>query len=145
MKKITIYTDGACSGNPGPGGWAALLMYQEVQKTISGHNPHTTNNQMELLAVIEALKVLKSKCSVALYTDSEYVRKGITEWIFKWQQNNWKTAGKKEVKNIELWQELLKQTNKHEISWHWVKGHSNDYYNDMVDELAVKASKPGGI
>ena len=143
MKKITIYTDGACSGNPGPGGWAAVLIYKDKEKHISGHKKDTTNNRMELLSVIKALETLKETCEVSIYTDSQYVKRGMEEWIHTWQKNNWRGSSKKEIKNIDLWQELLECTKPHKISWHWVKGHSNDKYNDMVDDLAVKASKSG--
>lgn len=140
-KEIKIYTDGACSGNPGMGGWGAVLIYGKVEKPISGFNEMTTNNQMELKAVIEALKSLKSKeHKIEIYTDSVYVKDGITKWIDNWQKNGWKTASKKPVKNKELWMELYdltfnKFTNK--IEWHWVKGHNNDPYNELADSLAV--------
>ncbi|MBN1783539.1 MAG: ribonuclease HI [Alphaproteobacteria bacterium] len=137
MKKITIYTDGACSGNPGKGGWGAVLLYGEHQKDLSGYAAHTTNNQMELTAVIESLKTLKEKCTVALYTDSTYVKDGMTKWIFNWEKNNWRTANKKPVKNKELWQALQEQVNRHDIEWHWVKGHSGDQWNEHVDNLAT--------
>ncbi|MCT4552724.1 MAG: ribonuclease HI [Alphaproteobacteria bacterium] len=135
--KIKIYTDGACSGNPGIGGWGAILIYGNKEKEISGGNPETTNNQMELTAVIEALKILKKDCQIELYTDSKYVMDGITKWIHNWQKNNWKTAAKKPVKNKELWQDLVKETSKHEINWNWIKGHNGDKYNEIADTLAV--------
>jgi len=134
--QIEIYTDGACSGNPGPGGWGAILLYKDHEKKISGHKKETTNNQMEITAVIEALKCLKKPSQLKLYTDSKYVMDGITKWIFNWKKNNWRTANKKPVKNYELWQELDQESNKHEIEWIWVKGHSGDTYNEIVDELA---------
>ncbi len=136
MKKIILYTDGACSGNPGKGGWGAVLLYGDHQKDLSGYSEHTTNNKMELLAVIKALEVLKEKCEVAIYTDSKYVKDGMTKWILNWIKNNWKTANKKPVKNKELWQDLQNQVNRHEISWFWVKGHSGDKWNEHVDTLA---------
>lgn len=140
MKQITIYTDGACRGNPGPGGWAALLIYGDHQKELSGHAPETTNNRMELQAAIEGLKALKGPCIVDLYTDSQYVRRGITEWISGWQARNWRTADKKPVKNQELWQALLAASAPHTMTWHWVEGHAGHEFNERVDQLAVAAS-----
>jgi len=134
--KITIYTDGACSGNPGKGGYGAILMYQDHYKEISGFKAITTNNQMEIIAVIEALKTLKRQCNLIIYTDSKYVLEGITKWIVGWKKNGWKTADRKPVKNIELWQELDLQCSKHKIQWQWVKGHSGDKYNEIADQLA---------
>lgn len=136
-KIITIYTDGACSGNPGPGGWAALLMAGTHRKEISGGAAETTNNRMELTATIEALKQLKSPSTVALYTDSKYVLQGFTEWMPGWKKKGWKTADNKPVKNVELWQALAEAAALHKIRWHWVKGHSGDEHNDRVDALAV--------
>ena len=136
INKVVIYTDGACSGNPGKGGWGAVLIFGEITKEIYGYNSDTTNNRMELMAVIEALKALKKTCLVELYLDSQYVKNGITEWIVKWQKNGWKTADKKPIKNQDLWLELWEQKNRHNISWHWVKGHSNHPLNDKADELA---------
>ena len=138
---IEIYTDGSCLGNPGPGGWGAILLYNHHQKKICGSNPDTTNNQMELKAVIEGLKALKKPSEVIIYTDSQYVKNGITEWIKKWKVNNWKTANKKPVKNLELWQELDCESSKHEIKWKWVKAHAGNKFNEMVDELARGATK----
>lgn len=138
-KQVTIYTDGACSGNPGAGGWGAVLIYGDKEKKISGGEIHTTNNRMELMAPIKALEALKSPCHIDIYTDSQYVKNGITTWIKNWRTNNWRTADKKPVKNVDLWQELDELSKKHEIKWHWVKGHSDNYYNNMVDELAVLA------
>lgn len=141
MKKITIYCDGACSGNPGKGGWGAILFYGTCEKEISGHSPYTTNNQMELTAAIEALKILKEKCQIEIYTDSEYLRKGITEWIYNWMQNDWKKAKDKKIKNLELWQLLYQLSQQHEIAWHWVKGHSDNVGNIRADKLATQAVK----
>lgn len=135
-EKIIIYTDGACSGNPGKGGWGAILMINQHFKEISGSQNHTTNNQMELKAVIEALKIIKKSYLIEIYTDSKYVMDGITKWINSWQKNNWLTADKKPVKNIDLWKELASLTKNHQISWHWVRGHSGNKYNEMVDKLA---------
>jgi ribonuclease HI len=140
MEEVTIYTDGACSGNPGPGGWGAILMYKENKKEISGGKKDTTNNVMELTAVIEALKLLKFPCKVKLYSDSAYVVNAFLQnWVINWQRNNWKTADKKEVKNKELWQELVELTNIHDITFIKVKGHSDNEYNNRCDELARKA------
>jgi len=144
INKVVIYTDGACSGNPGKGGWGAVLIFGEITKEIYGYNPDTTNNRMELMAVIEALKALKKTCLVELYLDSQYVKNGITEWIVKWQKNGWKTADKKPIKNQDLWLELWEQKNKHNISWHWVKGHSNHPLNDKADELARRGIREKG-
>ena len=142
MDEVTIYTDGACSGNPGPGGWGALLMYQGVKKEISGSKKNTTNNVMELTAVIEALKLLKHPCKVALYSDSAYVVNAfLQKWIINWQKNNWKTSDKNDVKNKELWQELLALTNTHTVEFIKVKGHSDNEFNNRCDELARKAIK----
>jgi ribonuclease HI len=134
--KVIIYTDGACSGNPGKGGWGALLIFGEHQKEISGGEAFTTNNRMELRAVIEALKALKKRCQVIVYTDSQYVKKGITEWLFNWKRNNWKNSQREEVKNKDLWLELDKIADEHDIDWHWVKGHADDTHNNRVDSLA---------
>ena len=140
MEKVIIYTDGACSGIPGPGGWGAILMYKENKKEISGGKKDTTNNVMELTAVIEALKLLKFPCKVKLYSDSAYVVNAFLQnWVINWQRNNWKTADKKEVKNKELWQELVELTNIHDITFIKVKGHSDNEYNNRCDELARKA------
>ena len=140
MEVVTIYTDGACSGNPGPGGWGAILMYKGNKKEISGAKKDTTNNVMELTAVIEALKLLKYPCTVKLYSDSAYVVNAFLQnWIINWQRNNWKTADKSDVKNKELWQELLELTNIHNITFIKVKGHSDNEYNNRCDELARKA------
>lgn len=136
QKKIEIYTDGACSGNPGPGGWGAVLRFQGKEKEISGGSRSTTNNQMELQAAIEALKALKESCVVDLYTDSQYLRQGITQWIHNWKKNGWKTADKKAVKNQELWVELDELVKVHSINWHWLKGHAGHPENERCDELA---------
>lgn len=142
MEEITIYTDGACSGNPGPGGWGAILMYKDNKKEISGGKKDTTNNVMELTAVIEALKLLKYPCKVNLYSDSAYVVNAfVQKWIFGWQKNNWKTADKKDVKNKELWQELVRLTKIHDVTFIKVKGHADNEYNNRCDELARKAIK----
>lgn len=142
MKKhVEIYTDGACSGNPGPGGWGAILVYGGKEKELSGGEDNTTNNRMELTAAIEGLRALKAPCRVDLYTDSTYVKDGITQWIGNWQKAGWKTAGKKPVKNVDLWQLLLEVTKPHAISWHWVRGHDGHDYNERADMLAVSAIK----
>ena len=135
-KIVTIYTDGACSGNPGVGGWGAILMYNKVSKEISGGEENTTNNIMELRAVIEALKMLKIRCKVNIYTDSIYVKNGITDWINNWKQNGWKNLKRQIISNKDLWQELDNLTNKHEIEWFWIKGHNNNKFNDIADKLA---------
>lgn len=135
-KSVTIYTDGACSGNPGPGGWGAILCYGDTEKELCGGEPHTTNNRMEMMAAIMALEALKSPCRVALYTDSNYLRHGITDWIHGWKQRGWKTADKKPVKNVDLWQRLDAATQRHKIEWHWVKGHSGHPMNERADALA---------
>ncbi len=140
MEEVTIYTDGACSGNPGPGGWGAILMYKDYKKEISGGQKDTTNNVMELTAVIEALKLLKFPCNVKLYSDSAYVVNAFLQnWVTNWQKNNWKTADKKDVKNKELWQELIALTNIHKIEFIKVKGHSDNEYNNRCDEMARNA------
>lgn len=140
QQKLIIYTDGACKGNPGIGGWGAILFYGEHKKELYGYASDTTNNRMELTAVIEALKALNRSCEIEIYTDSQYVKRGITEWIHGWLRKNWK-----DVKNPDLWQELLKQTKSHNISWHWVRGHNGDINNERADELANLAiTKAGG-
>lgn len=138
MKNICIYSDGACSGNPGPGGFGAVLIYNDLIKEIYGSEAHTTNNKMELKGAIEGLKALKQPSIVDLYTDSKYVKQGITEWIISWQKNNWKNSKKQPVANQELWQELLTLTKIHQVSWHWVKGHADNKFNNMADALACK-------
>ena len=136
LPAVAIYTDGACRGNPGPGGWGALIRSGAREKELSGGEPLTTNNRMELLAAIEALRALNKPCRVSLYTDSIYVRDGITKWIHGWLRNGWRTADRKPVKNAELWQQLLAAVEPHRIDWHWVKGHSGHPENDRVDALA---------
>jgi ribonuclease HI len=136
LKNVVIYTDGACRGNPGPGGWGALLRCGDARKELWGGELLTTNNRMELLAAIEALKALKSRSQVALYTDSEYLRRGITEWMANWKKRGWRTADRKPVKNIDLWQQLDAVVAEHEVAWHWVKGHSGDPGNEAADQLA---------
>ncbi|MFV0626444.1 MAG: ribonuclease HI [Alphaproteobacteria bacterium] len=137
MKRIEIFTDGACSGNPGAGGWGALLRYKATERELSGYEEQTTNNRMELTAAIEALKALKEKCFITLYTDSKYVMDGVNEWMKNWKANGWRTTNKKsEVKNIDLWQQLDEQVSKHEIHWIWVKGHNGHEENERVDKLA---------
>ena len=135
-KEITIFTDGACSGNPGKGGWGAVLLYQDNEKHLSGSEKLTTNNRMELTAPIMALKRIKKKSEIIIYTDSNYVKDGITKWIFNWKKNNWKTSAKKEVKNKELWIELDSLIQIHSITWDWVKGHSGHPENERADLLA---------
>ncbi|MAY37439.1 MULTISPECIES: ribonuclease HI [Spongiibacter] len=134
--KVEIFTDGACRGNPGPGGWGALLRSGTTEKPLYGGEPDTTNNRMELTAAIEALRALKRPCKVALTTDSQYVRKGITEWLPNWKKRNWKTAAKAPVKNADLWRALDELAAKHDIEWHWVKGHSGHRENELADALA---------
>ena len=140
--KYKIYTDGACSGNPGPGGWAVIILVNnEIKEMFSGSEKNTTNNQMELLAPIKAIQKFKKKSEILMFTDSTYVRDGITIWIKQWEQNGWKTASKKPVKNKELWKKLKNLSSKHSIKWIWVKGHAQDKYNNLVDELAQGAIK----
>ncbi|MBY6189098.1 ribonuclease HI [Microbulbifer agarilyticus] len=136
MKQVTIYTDGACRGNPGPGGWGVLLMSGEAEKELCGGESMTTNNRMELMAAIQALQALNQHCRVDLHTDSQYVRQGITGWIHNWKKNGWKTANKKPVKNADLWQELDSAIGEHDVHWHWVKGHAGDPGNERADALA---------
>lgn len=139
MKHIIIYTDGACRGNPGPGGWGALLLYGQHRKILSGAETHTTNNRMELMAAIEALAALRESCKIDLHTDSQYVQKGISEWLAGWKKRDWRKADKKLVKNADLWQALDKEAIRHEVKWHWVKGHSGHPENDFVDSIANQA------
>ncbi|MFP6773977.1 MAG: ribonuclease HI [Alphaproteobacteria bacterium] len=136
MDNVTIYTDGACSGNPGPGGWGALMQFGENERELKGGEPQTTNNRMELFAAIAALEALKRPCTVNLHTDSTYLRDGITKWIINWKRNGWRTAAKKPVKNVDLWQRLEEAIQRHEIAWHWVKGHAGDPGNEAADALA---------
>ncbi len=135
---VELYTDGACSGNPGPGGWGCILRFKGVEKELCGGEPDTTNNRMEMKAVISGLEALKRTCTIDVYTDSQYVQKGITEWIWGWKKRGWKTADNKPVKNADLWQELDALVRKHKVSWHWVKGHAGHPENERADELARK-------
>ena len=139
--KFKIYTDGACSGNPGKGGWAAIIIDEKNQSKISGSESKTTNNRMELMAPIMALKKIKTKSEITIYTDSKYVKDGITEWIKKWKLNNWKNSNKKPVKNKDLWIKLDNCCQKHHVSWKWVKAHAGNKLNNLVDELAVSRAK----
>lgn len=139
MKKVEIHTDGACRGNPGPGGWGAQLQYQGQIKALKGAEADTTNNRMELTAAIMALEALKQPCIVDLYTDSTYVREGITNWLANWKKRNWRTASKKPVKNADLWQALEAAEARHQVQWHWVKGHSGNSGNEAADQLANEA------
>ena len=138
MKKVEIFTDGACRGNPGPGGWGVLLRYRGTERHLYGGEAETTNNRMELQAAIEGLKALKEHCSVSLTTDSVYVKNGITTWLEGWKKKGWKTAGRKPVKNVDLWQALDEQNQRPPVEWHWVKGHSGHRENEIADELANK-------
>jgi len=139
MQEVEIFTDGACKGNPGPGGWGAVLRYKGVEKDLNGAEPDTTNNRMELTAALEALNSLKRSCIVHLTTDSEYLRKGITEWIHGWKKKGWRTASKQPVKNADIWQALDEAVQRHEVHWHWVKGHSGHPENERADQLANAA------
>ena len=133
---VEIFTDGACSGNPGPGGWGAILRFGAVEKELNGSEEHTTNNRMELMAAIRAIEAVKRPCEIHLHTDSEYLRQGITTWIHSWKKKGWKTADKKPVKNVDLWQRLEAAIETHHVKWHWVKGHSGHAENERADELA---------
>ena len=141
QKNVDIFTDGSCLGNPGPGGYGAVLKYKEVTKELFQGYQQTTNNRMEMLATIVALQSLKENCSVNLTTDSQYVRQGITQWITKWKKNNWKTANKQDVKNVDLWKVLDQESKRHNIKWHWVKGHSGHTENERCDVLARQAAE----
>jgi len=141
---VEVFTDGACKGNPGPGGWGALLRYGDKEKELFGGAPDTTNNRMELQAAIEALKSLKRPCTVVLTTDSQYVRQGITSWLAGWKRNGWKTAAKQPVKNVDLWQALDDQVARHQVEWRWVKGHSGHPENDRADQLANRGVEEFG-
>ncbi|HID49518.1 MAG TPA: ribonuclease HI [Chromatiales bacterium] len=136
---VEVFTDGACRGNPGPGGWGVVLRYGDREKELYGGEPLTTNNRMELMAAIRALEALKRNCRVRLTTDSQYVRKGITEWMATWKRNGWKTSARKPVKNVDLWQRLDKAVGDHQVEWHWVRGHSGHPENERADALANKA------
>jgi ribonuclease HI len=138
LKHVEIFTDGACRGNPGPGGWGALLRYKGTERELYGGEHISTNNRMEMLAAIEGLKALSERCIISLTTDSVYVQKGITEWLPGWKKKNWKTAARKPVKNADLWMLLDEQNQRHEVSWHWVKGHSGHRENEIADQLANK-------
>jgi ribonuclease HI len=138
-RRVIIYTDGACSGNPGPGGWGAILTFGDHEKEISGSEPHTTNNRMELMAAIAALEALKKPCKVELHTDSEYLQKGISTWIRQWRRNGWRTADRKPVKNADLWQRLDAALARHEVDWRWVRGHVGHAMNERADQLARAA------
>ncbi|RPH94720.1 MAG: ribonuclease HI [Lysobacterales bacterium] len=134
--KVEIYSDGACSGNPGPGGWGSVLLYNSHRRELSGGEPQTTNNRMELMAVIHALETLKRPCEVIVHTDSTYVMKGMTEWLAQWKKRDWRTADRKPVKNVELWQRLEQAMHRHRVRWRWVRGHSGVPENERADELA---------
>ena len=141
MKQIDVFTDGACKGNPGPGGWGAVIRYGKHEKEISGGDPDTTNNRMELSATIQALKILIEPCKVKLHTDSRYVIDGITKWIHGWQRNGWKNASKQPVSNIDLWHDLIEATARHQVEWIWVKGHNGHPENERADRLASDAAE----
>ena len=142
-KPVEIFTDGACSGNPGPGGWGALLRYNSHEKRISGFSSRTTNNRMELMAAIRAMEALKRPCKVIITTDSQYVRDGMTKWLTGWKAKGWKRAGNKPVKNVDLWKRLDKLCQKHKVTWHWVRGHAGHAENEIADELASSSIKAG--
>ena len=138
VEQVQLFTDGACKGNPGPGGWGAILRFNSHEKELFGGEPETTNNRMELMAVIQGLRALKRRCSVEITTDSQYVKNGITQWIHNWKRNGWKTAAKKPVKNEDLWRQLDDAVASHDVRWHWVKGHSGHAENERADRLANK-------
>ncbi len=140
--RVETWTDGACSGNPGPGGWGVLLRFGEHEKELCGGESDTTNNRMELMAAIQALDALKRPCAVDLYTDSSYVKNGITQWMHNWKRKGWRTASNSPVKNADLWQQLDASAKRHDVSWHWVKGHAGHEENERADELARKGMKP---
>ncbi len=144
MKRVSIYTDGACHGNPGPGGWGAILVAGDQRREISGYEPQTTNNRMEMRAALEALGRLREPCEVELYTDSQYLRTGMREWLAKWKRNNWRTSDRKPVKNEDLWRLLDAAAQTHTIHWHWVRGHDGHPENERCDELANAAIDAGG-
>ena len=143
MKHVTIYTDGACEGNPGPGGWAAILVSGKHRREISGYDSATTNNRMEMQAALEALQVLKERCEVDLYTDSQYLRNGMEKWLAKWKRTNWRTADKKPVKNADLWERLDAAAQAHAVRWHWLRGHVGHLENERCDALANEAIRRG--
>ncbi|GHB21876.1 ribonuclease H [Pseudovibrio japonicus] len=142
IKRVETWTDGACSGNPGPGGWGVLLRFGEHEKELCGGESDTTNNRMELMAAIQALDSLKRSCAVDLYTDSSYVKNGITQWMHNWKRKGWRTASNSPVKNADLWQQLDEAAKRHDVSWHWVKGHAGHDENERADELARKGMQP---
>ena len=142
MQQVSVYTDGACSGNPGPGGWGALLVYNGTEKELSGGAQETTNNRMELMAAIMALEAMKRPVAIDLFTDSSYVRNGITEWLAAWKARGWKTADKKPVKNVDLWQRLEEALARHKVEWHWVNGHAGHPENERADQLARDGMAP---
>lgn len=142
--EVEIFTDGACSGNPGPGGWAAILRYREVEKELSGFEPLTTNNRMEMMAAISGLEALKRPCRVRLFSDSQYLRDGMTKWIHAWKQRGWRTADKKPVKNVDLWQRLDAAAQRHQVAWEWVRGHAGHPENERADALARAAITEAG-
>jgi ribonuclease HI len=144
MKQVTIFTDGACLGNPGPGGWAAILRWNGTEKELSGYEPATTNNRMELQAAIEGLAALTEPCEIDLYTDSQYLRNGMNDWLPKWKRNGWRTADKKPVKNVDLWQRLDDLVQSHTVRWHWVRGHDGHIENERCDALANAAIRARG-
>ena len=147
-QRVVIHTDGACSGNPGPGGWGAILSFGDRSKELMGGEPHTTNNRMELMAAISALEALKRPCSVDLHTDSQYLRNGIMSWINNWKRNGWRTADKKPVKNVDLWKRLDEALQPHDVKWHWVKGHAGHAMNERADQLArdgLIAARAGAV
>jgi len=145
QKHVEIFTDGSCLGNPGPGGYGAVLKYKETSKELSQGYKLTTNNRMEMLATIVALQSLKEPCTVTLTTDSQYVRQGITQWISKWQKNNWKTASRQDVKNVDLWKQLYAENQRHKVQWNWVKGHSGHIENERCDDLARQAAESNNL
>jgi ribonuclease HI len=140
--RVTLYTDGACSGNPGPGGWGAILIFNGAEKELSGGEAMTTNNRMEMTAAVEGLNALKRPCAVDLYTDSQYLMQGITAWMQNWKRRGWRTADNKPVKNEDLWRALDEAASRHNVKWHWVRGHADDPLNNRVDALAVAALQP---
>ncbi len=148
LKRVEIFADGACSGNPGPGGWGAILRYRSVEKELSGFDPTTTNNRMELTAVLEALRALKEPCDVVVCTDSQYLREGITSWIHQWKRNGWRTSNREPVKNRDLWEALDEAVRRHRVVWRWVKGHAGHPENERCDALArqaIRDAAPGRV
>jgi ribonuclease HI len=143
MKQVTVFTDGACRGNPGPGGWGAILVSGSHRREMSGYEPQTTNNRMEMQAAIEALGALRERCTIDLHTDSQYLRTGMSEWLAKWKRNNWRTSDKKPVKNADLWMRLDELAQAHDVRWHWVRGHDGHPENERCDELANRAIDEG--